>query len=191
MLENKTDNILGKVDARVKLPVAIFLIALLSFQNNLPFLGIYIGTILFTILIIGAPKQFLKRLLLCLPFLVFLFFMPFSKAILLFSRALSSILTITLFMMTTNFRDLMRSMRFIGIPKLFVTMFSFLYRYILLFLETLKDMRTARNVRCMKRRQKFDIKTISNMIASLVMRSHSKSEKIYMAMLSRGYNDRD
>jgi energy-coupling factor transporter transmembrane protein EcfT len=54
-------------------------------------------------------------------------------------------------------------------------------------------MKHAQESRTFTRKQKMDPKTTSKMIGNLFVRSFDQSERIYMAMLARGYDpdDRD
>lgn len=82
-------------------------------------------------------------------------------------------------------------MRFFRIPGLFIMMLSFFYRYIFLFLDNVHKMQHARDARSFNNKQRFNLSTVSRMIGSLFIRSYEQSERVYVAMLARGYDDKD
>jgi energy-coupling factor transporter transmembrane protein EcfT len=52
-------------------------------------------------------------------------------------------------------------------------------------------MKYARDSRCFSKKQSLKPATASGMIGSLIVRSYEQSERVYLAMLARGYDDTD
>jgi cobalt/nickel transport system permease protein len=73
-------------------------------------------------------------------------------------------------------------------PPVFVQMILFSYRYIFLFMEEMERMDTAMKARgFVKKANLYTLKMMGNFIATLLIRSFERTERIYKAMLSKGY----
>jgi len=73
-------------------------------------------------------------------------------------------------------------------PPVFVQMILFSYRYIFLFMEEMERMDTAMKARgFVKKADLYTLKLMGNFIATLLIRSFERTERIYKAMLSKGY----
>lgn len=96
--------------------------------------------------------------------------------------------------MTTHFTDLLWALSSLRVPALVVTIIGFMYRY----LYTLRD-ETERLLRARAARSGWmdgykpggnfvwRAKVTGQMIGNLFLRSYERSERIYAAMLARGY----
>lgn len=109
-------------------------------------------------------------------------------AILLIVRVGVSISLAFLFTSTTRWTNLLKALRVLFLPKIFITTLEMCYRYIFILLNITTDMFIARDSRTF---DKIDAKEgrhfISNAIGSLFGKSYALSEEVYGAMLSRGY----
>ncbi|MBN1157105.1 hypothetical protein JXA85_05780 [Candidatus Woesearchaeota archaeon] len=187
---SRLDSVVHKIDSRTKMILSFLLILIITAFNNFYPVLIIMPLIVIAILLSKVPVMFfLRRIAICLPFLLFLFFLPFSKAVLLFSKSASSITIITLLMSTTTFSGFLEALKFFKTPKIFILMLSFFYRYLFLFIDNIHRMRHACDSRCFSKKQSFKPATVSGMIGNLVVRSYEQSERVYLAMLARGYND--
>jgi cobalt/nickel transport system permease protein len=84
---------------------------------------------------------------------------------------------------------LFKSLRSVGIPKLYVLTLSMAYRYIFVLTELVSEMYVAKKARTIKARGMFDEqKWVGGRIGYTLIRSLDMSEKVHMAMMSRGYN---
>ena len=73
-------------------------------------------------------------------------------------------------------------------PPVFVQMILFAYRYIFLFMDEAERMDTAMKARgFVKKADLYTLKLMGNFIATLLIRSFERTERIYKAMLSKGY----
>jgi cobalt/nickel transport system permease protein len=73
-------------------------------------------------------------------------------------------------------------------PPVVVQMILFAYRYIFLFMEEMERMDTAMKARgFVKKVDIYTLKQMGSFIATLLIRSFERTERIYKAMLSKGY----
>ena len=98
-----------------------------------------------------------------------------------------SVLAVILLSSTTPFPELLRGMEKMRIPHMFTTLLSFMYRYIFVLIDEMQRMRRARDSRGWKGKWIWQAKVIGHMIASLFIRSYERGERVYAAMLARGY----
>jgi len=163
-----------------------------------------------------SPKLVLGRSLLALPFLLAavpmlfrhagteLFTVPVAgwtatdtglevfASILL--RSWLSVLAATILTATTEPDLLLRGLRSFGVPKLLVGTIAFMWRYLFVIAEEAQRLMLARQARSARTGKgqggtlAWRGKVAGNMVGSLFLRSLNRSERVYVAMLSRGYN---
>lgn len=96
---------------------------------------------------------------------------------------------------TTQFPDLMHALRHLRVPTILVSIISFMYRYLFVLVdEALRLMRAreARSARLVNDGKHggtllWRAKVTGNMVGQLFVRSFDRSDKVYNAMLARGY----
>lgn len=96
---------------------------------------------------------------------------------------------------TTQFPDLIHALRHLKVPDILVSTVSFMYRYLFVLSdETLRLMRAreARSARVTAGSKSggsvfWRAKVAGNMAGQLFLRSYERSERVYNAMLARGY----
>jgi cobalt/nickel transport system permease protein len=95
---------------------------------------------------------------------------------------------------TTRFPDLMHALRHLRVPPILVAIVSFMYRYLFVLSEEatrLLRARDARSARVPALRGGGSVvwraRVAGNMAGQLFLRSYERSDRIYSAMLSRGY----
>ena len=98
------------------------------------------------------------------------------------------VFSIILLSSTTSFPQLIKGMEKLGIPRIFTVLISFMYRYSFILLDELYRMKRARDSRSFGGRWLWHSKVIGHMIGWLFLRSFHRGERVYLAMLSRGYN---
>jgi cobalt/nickel transport system permease protein len=107
----------------------------------------------------------------------------------LFVRAVLCLILLILLTNTTRFVELLRGLRKLGCPKILVVNLSFLYRYFFVLTEEAMRMKLARDCRRVRRAPLFqELKILSSMLGTLLIRSFERAERMHGAMLSRGYN---
>ncbi|MEA3351483.1 MAG: cobalt ECF transporter T component CbiQ [Chloroflexota bacterium] len=96
---------------------------------------------------------------------------------------------------STPFPDLIHALRHLRVPSILVAIISFMYRYIFVLSDEAMRLIRAREARSARLRGgsknggtiKWRAKVAGNMAGQLFLRSYERSERVYNAMLSRGY----
>jgi len=201
------------LDARAKVIIFFALILLCVTTPPKAFLvfgGYYL--ILVTILIVSRiPFVFiLKRTAVAIPFIIMIAaFIPFIEGgaggsynlwgitlyqrgiLILFNvtvKALFGVAAVTLLVSTTPFDELMEGLKKLGVPKVFITIASFMYRYIFVVVDEAMRMKRARDSRNFEGKWIWQAGAIGHIVATLFLRSYERGERVYSAMLSRGYD---
>jgi cobalt/nickel transport system permease protein len=91
---------------------------------------------------------------------------------------------------TTPFPSLMRGFERLKAPRVLVMLASFAYRYIFVLVDEAERMERARDSRGYGGRWLWHAKVIGQMIGTLFLRSYERSERVYVAMVSRGFDGR-
>ena len=105
-----------------------------------------------------------------------------------------SVLMALLLTATTSYPALMQALRQVGTPTLLVAIISFLYRYLFVLADEAQRLlraREARSARPAGTRAGGSIawraRVAGGLVGNLFLRSYARSERIYQAMVSRGY----
>lgn len=184
-------------DPRVKIVSISLLILSVVLTPHLltAFLGLCLAIIMVTLSKI--PFSFIfKHLRWVLPFcLFFLVVMPltvpngFHHAVLITLRAISAVLLLFPMLGTMKFDLTLKALQKLKLPNKLVQMIMFTYRYIFVFIEEVRRTviaSTARGFR--KGTNLYTLKIMGNLIGMLFIRSFERTERIYNAMISRGYS---
>jgi len=109
-------------------------------------------------------------------------------------RAWLSVQAAILLVATTRFPDLIHALEHLRVPRLLVTVIAFLYRYLFVLTDEVLRMtraRQARSASAADRRSGGSVfwraHVAGNMVGQLFLRSYARSDRIYNAMLARGY----
>jgi len=89
---------------------------------------------------------------------------------------------------TTTFPQLIKGMERLGSPRIFTILASFMYRYSFILIDEMQRMKRARDSRYFGGRWFWESRVIGHMVGTLFLRSFHRGERVYQAMLSRGYN---
>ncbi len=93
-----------------------------------------------------------------------------------------------LLVLTTRWSDLLKSLRALRAPQVFILILSMTYRYVFLFLHTMNGMFEARKSRVVARPGgREDRRWIARSMGALLNRSFKMSGDVYAAMLARGF----
>ena len=103
-------------------------------------------------------------------------------------KAWLSALGLILLTATTRVMDLLKGLEQLRVPGVLIMIISFMYRYIFVLTDDVMRMKQARDSRNFGGRHMWQIKTIGNMIGTLFVRSYERGERVYAAMLARGYD---
>ena len=104
------------------------------------------------------------------------------------ARVVTSVSITVLLALTTRHNELLKGLRVLRVPQMFVMILGMCYRYIYLFAEVVENTYLAINSRVGGHvRQRAGRKIVAWSIASLWQRSYALNTQVYNAMLSRGY----
>jgi cobalt/nickel transport system permease protein len=94
---------------------------------------------------------------------------------------------------TTPFHELIDGLRLLRLPTVMVVVISFMYRYLAVLADEATRMLRARAARSADRtgrgggRLGWRARVVGGMIGALFLRSYERSERVYAAMLARGF----
>jgi len=100
----------------------------------------------------------------------------------------------TLLVFSTPFHDLLEGLARLHLPKLMVAIISLMYRYLAVLTGEATRMMRARASRMAhghgapKPGLVWQARVVGNMVGALFIRSYERSERVYVAMQSRGYS---
>jgi cobalt/nickel transport system permease protein len=103
------------------------------------------------------------------------------------AKAVLGVLSMIVLGSTTTFPDMVSGFERLHTPKVFILIVSFMYRYSFVFVEELRRMQRAMASRNYRARWLWNVPTLGHMLSALFLRSYSRGERVYVAMLSRGY----
>ncbi|NMC46298.1 MAG: hypothetical protein GYA52_05640 [Chloroflexi bacterium] len=120
-----------------------------------------------------------------------------TRIIVLMIRSWLIILCMVLFTMTTPPDEMLTSLSAMHVPAVLVSIILFMWRYLALFTELANNISAARTLRSVPplegaHRKKgnviWNIRNTGSMMGSLFVRAYERSERIYQAMLLRGFD---
>ncbi len=177
-------------------------------------LATYIFAFLFLLgllLLSRIPLDFVfKRSLVILPFLLFLLLLvpflrensgsyntvaealnlPYAWTVILSVSLKSwlSALYLIFLSSTTRFPDLLKGLEKLRVPHILILTLSFMYRYVFVFQDEALRMKRARDARSKDGNVLWHISSLGSIIGSLFIRAYERGERVYKAMLARGFN---
>lgn len=102
---------------------------------------------------------------------------------------------------TTRFPDMIHALHHLYVPQLLVAIISFMYRYLFVLTDEAMRLMRAREARSARLEEyppnmtggggvslAWQARTAGNMVGQLFLRSYERSDRVYNAMLARGYN---
>jgi cobalt/nickel transport system permease protein len=104
------------------------------------------------------------------------------------SKAWVSVLVTVILSGTTPTPQLIRGLEALRVPDVFITLFSFLYRYVDVFRAQLRSMRIALESRAPHMSRVRRWRLYGNLGGNLFVRAYDRGERIHAAMLSRGFD---
>jgi len=109
-------------------------------------------------------------------------------AALVYAKA-ASIVLLTVPMLGTNRFDIsIKALEHLKVPNSVIQMILFTYRYIFVFIAEMNRMITAMRLkRFIAKTNLHTLKTYGNFVGVLLLRSFERTERVYYAMLARGY----
>ncbi len=104
-----------------------------------------------------------------------------------FTKAFLSLTIMNLLTMTTSIPDLLNALSELRVPPLLVAIMVSMYRYINVLIRETQAMQRAATSRNFRGKDQWQRLVIGNMIGSLFVRTYDRGDRIYQAMLARGY----
>jgi cobalt/nickel transport system permease protein len=104
------------------------------------------------------------------------------------SKAWVSVVVTVLLSGTTPTPQLIRGLEALKVPDVFVTLFSFVYRYVDVFRAQVRSMRVALDSRAPSMSRPRRWRLYGNLAGNLFVRAYDRGSRIHDAMLSRGFD---
>jgi cobalt/nickel transport system permease protein len=208
-------SVIHQLDPRIKVVSFGLLILSVMLMDviSLHIFGLLLLMLAVLVLLSRVPPAFiLKRSLVIVPFSVMIAaFLPFMKeghviwnlgwsglplkvtveGLQLFmnivAKSFISVISIILLTSTTRFPDLLKALEKLKCPQVMILILSFMYRYVFVVEDEFMKMRQAKLSRSVGKSWRREVKTLSNMIGVLFLRSYERAEAVYLAMCSRGF----
>jgi len=207
------DSFLHRREPRAKIICALGLIIILLTTSPTAYFALSgYGLLLLAVMIASRVPlgYYLRRAGVILPFVIMVaIFIPFRRAagtddaldimgitvsrqgLLIFwnvvIKALLAILILLVFSTTTSFARQLEGLAGLKVPAILVMVAGFAYRYLFVLVEEMLRMKRACDSRGYHGRWLGQVKTIGQIIGTLFLRSYQRAERIYQAMVARGY----
>ncbi|NJL89844.1 MAG: cobalt ECF transporter T component CbiQ [Coleofasciculaceae cyanobacterium SM2_1_6] len=102
-------------------------------------------------------------------------------------KAFLSLILLNLLTMTTSIPDLLNGLLVLKTPPLLVAIMMSMYRYIDVLIKEFQAMQRAASARNFRGSNHWQRLVLGSMLGSLFIRTFDRGERIYQAMLARGY----
>ena len=113
----------------------------------------------------------------------------FEAFLIISVRFFSIIVLVIVLFGTTQFAKLIKVLRSFGISTILVDMTMFTYRYLFEIVDQLENMQIAMKLRGFNKRNLKSIPKYVSLIGTIFIRSYEQSERVYNAMITRGYGE--
>jgi cobalt/nickel transport system permease protein len=91
---------------------------------------------------------------------------------------------------TTTFPSVLRGLEALRVPRVLILIAAFMYRYLFVIVEEVGRMRAALVARGYRPRNALHAGALGRVATALFLRTYSRGERVYLAMLARGYDGR-
>jgi cobalt/nickel transport system permease protein len=169
--------------------------------------GLYAIMLMMLAKVAGIPLRFIaRRLVIEIPFVVFAVLMPFFgsgekvevlglslyvsglwAAWNILAKATLGFATTIILGATTPVADLLHGLDHLKIPRAFTSIAAFMVRYLDVISSEMQRMKVARESRGYDPRWIWQARALAASAGALFIRSLERGERVYLAMLSRGY----
>ena len=110
-----------------------------------------------------------------------------NQAAQLLARSLISLSAMITLAATTPFGRLLGALQRLRVPQVLISTLAFMYRYMFVLVDELQKMRRAKLARTFYPSIWWDIRLMANFVGILFVRAFERAERIYAAMLARGW----
>lgn len=169
--------------------------------------GVYAGLVMAVMVLARLPVGFVaKRLLFEVPFVLFAVLMPFVArgervpvlgiplsieglwgAWNILAKATLGLAVSIVVAATTTMPEFLRGFERLRMPRALTSTLSFMIRYADVVADEMRRMKVARDSRGYDPRWLWQARAIGSAAGALFIRSYERGERVYLAMLSRGY----
>ena len=213
---SRKDGWLQGIDPRAKLIAFLFVLLAASFTGSFPVLvGLYVLVLLAAVASHVPLDFFVRRVWLGIPFFAGVIVIPamflvsgpalftltlgpitiaptvpgVTGAIIFVTRVGVSVSLAVLLVMTTPWASILKALRSLRVPQVFVLVLSMSYRYIFLFLHTTNGLFLARKSRMVGKTTGGESRRwITGTMGTLMSRAFKMSNDVYAAMIARGFS---
>jgi cobalt/nickel transport system permease protein len=191
----RADSALHRMSAEFKCASAVVFVVLTAFIGVRLAGVLVVESVLIVLLVLVSRIPvlfFLKRMLLFEPLMLGAALVALLspdgllRFVVVLVRSNIAVATMILLANTTPFAEILRVLRRLRVPALFLTILSLMYRYLYLVIDQAERMERARKSRTVVRRR-GSWQVWSGLVAMLFVRSTERAERIYAAMLARGW----
>lgn len=185
----------ASLHAKVKLLMTLSYIAAVLVSSEHGYIAwAVLGALIASMLLISgvSPRAIIGRLLTIVPFVALcalglLVGGAFDRFVQILIKSTLCVTAATWLSLTTPFSELLAALRMLRMPSIMVTMLALLYRYTFVLGEEARRMQHAFLSRCPRRLSIRDAKYVGMLVGALLLRAHERADRIFMAMLSRGF----
>jgi len=202
-----------RLDPRVKIISAVFFSGVTAVSDRFAILAVGLSAAIVLVLLARLNwRRVAVRLAIVNGFVLFLwFFLPFSHpgetifrlgplgvskegALLALAITIKSnaiILALIALLATSNFFSLVHALRHLKTPDKLVHLFFFTFRYFQVIHQEYERLRAAMRIRCFRPRTNIHTyRSLAYLVGMLLVRGFDRSERVYQAMLCRGFRGR-
>lgn len=190
---------LHKLNAKIKIIfLVIFLLLIIFTPIRYAMLFLLYALVMIALVYLSkVPISFiLKRFIEIAPFIIIISLSAlFNKqGYILFlnctAKAILAIILVLIISSTTRFDHLLEALKYFKVPRIFIHLMSFMYRYSFLLEDELLRANRAYESRNINKKNNFKkIKILSNILGTIFIRTYERAERVYLAMCARGYNN--
>lgn len=192
-----------RLDPRVKMfsSVILFLAIILTPSSHWhKFLAYSLGLLVLIFASHVSTKALARKLVFLVPLIAFLTASVFlfshrsaaGNILILWNLTVKSVLcylSLALLASTTEFYQLIQSLEYIRVPKVITGVLTFAYRYAFVLTKEAERQRRARESRTFgKQSRRERVRVVANLLPQMFFRTLERSERIYAAMLARGFD---
>jgi len=105
----------------------------------------------------------------------------------LLTRSTLSLTALIVLTATTPFPEILALLRRLHVPSILTTMAALLHRYVIVLVEVMQRMKRARRSRTFRKSRAGTRRSLSAAAGALFLRTTERSERIYRAMIARGW----
>lgn len=104
------------------------------------------------------------------------------------AKATIGTVSAALLTMTTTFPSVLRGLEAMRVPRLFVLVAGFMYRYMFVIVEEVGRLRASMSSRGYQPRNALHAGALGRAATAMFLRTYARGERVHRAMLARGYS---